>query len=223
MPEASPMSSPERYASSLLPTAYGDFTVSVYRNARGEENAVVIAAGVAPTDEPVFVRIHSECFTGEVLGSLRCDCKPQLEYALGHITERGRGLVVYLRQEGRGIGLGNKIRAYALQDQGADTVEANHLLGLPNDLRDFREAAAIIHGLGLRRLLLNTNNPEKIKAMEEAGLEISEVIPSLSPVNPHNRRYLETKVEKMHHTGLRALLEKTPAVGHYPWSVDPEA
>jgi GTP cyclohydrolase II len=149
--------------------------------------------------EPVFVRVHSECLTGEVFGSLKCDCRDQLEQAMALIAERGRGALVYLRQEGRGIGLGNKIRAYALQALGADTIEANHELGFPTDLRDFSLAAAILLDLGARRIVLHTNNPDKVDALVRAGISVESRAPAFGAVNRHNRDYLETKHRALGH------------------------
>jgi 3,4-dihydroxy 2-butanone 4-phosphate synthase/GTP cyclohydrolase II len=147
----------------------------------------------------VLCRVHSECLTGEVFRSRRCDCGPQLELALRRIEEAGSGLVIYLRQEGRGIGLVNKIRAYALQDCGADTVEANHALGFPGDLRRYDVAAEILRDLGVRSVALLTNNPDKVSGLEEAGFAVAGRLPHLGPVNEDNRRYLEAKRAKMGH------------------------
>ncbi|MCX6129481.1 MAG: GTP cyclohydrolase II RibA, partial [Proteobacteria bacterium] len=146
-----------------------------------------------------FVRIHSECFTGEVLGSLKCDCSDQLNLALAEIQRRGAGAVIYLRQEGRGIGLGNKIRAYELQNQGADTIEANHQLGFDTDLRSFEAAALILKQRGIQEVILNTNNPDKLNALITHGIKILERVPSLANVNKFNEDYLKTKMDKMGH------------------------
>src|SRR4051794_1955851 len=151
------------------------------------------------TGEDVLARVHSECLTGEVLGSLKCDCKQQLDRALDLVVRRGRGVVLYLRQEGRGIGLGNKIRAYALQDQGRDTVEANHQLGFPADARDYGLAVDLLHHLGLQRIRLMTNNPRKLDALVADGIEVAERVPVQSGLNPHNESYLRTKADKMGH------------------------
>jgi 3,4-dihydroxy 2-butanone 4-phosphate synthase/GTP cyclohydrolase II len=193
-----------RYAEAPLPTAHGTFTALVYR--LGGEEAIALTMGAFPTDAPVFVRVHSECLTGEVFASLKCDCRDQLEQALAEIGRRGHGVLVYLRQEGRGIGLGNKIRAYALQAAGADTIEANHLLGFDTDLRDFRIAARILGDLGVRRVELHTNNPDKRRALEEHGIAVAARLPAHGQVNNHNRRYLETKQAKLGHE-LGALFE----------------
>ena len=194
------------YARCRLPTAHGNFAVDVYR-LLNEEEALLISMGHLDVAEPTFVRVHSECFTGEVLGSLKCDCRPQLESALAEIARRGRGAIVYLRQEGRGIGLGNKIRAYAEQDKGADTIQANHLLGFASDLRDFRAAAEILRLHGIRSVLLNTNNPDKIATLAQHGLAISEVVPSITPANEHNIDYLRTKAESLGHQQLGHVID----------------
>ncbi len=155
--------------------------------------------GDVATDDPVLVRVHSECLTGDVFRSLRCDCGEQIEMAMKKIAEEGRGVVLYMRQEGRGIGIHNKIRAYALQDQGLDTVEANLSLGFAADLRDYGIGAQILADLGLRNMRLLSNNPKKMSGLESYGLKITEVIPLIAEPNPHNRRYLETKQKKMGH------------------------
>lgn len=193
----------EEYARCELPTLYGRFDVRVFRHQGSPNESIVIAMGrdFRP-DETVFVRLHSECFTGEVLGSLKCDCQGQLDLALRRIAELGRGVVVYLRQEGRGIGLGNKIRAYAEQAKGANTIEANHILGFPSDLRDFRVAAPILTSMGIQRIALNTNNPQKIDAIRNYGIEVVEVVPSLTEPNEHNQDYLRTKAEELGHVSL---------------------
>ena len=187
------------YSSATIPLEPGEFDIAVYRFAKcpGKE-AVVISQG-DPTEQPPFVRIHSECFTGEVLGSLKCDCRDQLHAALVRIASDNHGMVIYLRQEGRGIGLGNKIRAYHLQNQGLNTLQANHALGFPDDARTFEQATAILQELGIETILLNTNNPQKIKEVEDAGITVQDVIPALSPVNHHNRSYLLTKYKDMGH------------------------
>ena len=189
-----------RYAESELPTVYGTFRVLVYRCGPDlEEEALAISMGSFPAQVPVFSRVHSECFTGEVLGSMKCDCRDQLELALEEISRRQQGVVIYLRQEGRGIGLGNKIRAYALQAAGLDTVEANHQLGFATDLREFDVAAAVLLDLGVSHVELYTNNPEKLSALEEHGIQVARRIPAHGSVNPHNRRYLETKSQVLGH------------------------
>lgn len=194
----------QEYSSCQLPTRYGDFDIRVFRVEGEVDEAVVISMGADfREDENIFVRVHSECFTGEVLGSLKCDCQQQLDLALNRIAERGRGAVVYLRQEGRGIGLGNKIRAYAEQAKGANTVEANHILGFPADMRDFSVAAHILRKLGIGRIDLNTNNPRKIDRMKELGLLINEIVPSLTAPTGHNQGYLETKARELGHLNLQ--------------------
>jgi 3,4-dihydroxy 2-butanone 4-phosphate synthase / GTP cyclohydrolase II len=200
-----------RYAESELPTAHGMFRVVVYRHGPDEEEALAITMGTFPARGPVFARVHSECFTGEVLGSLKCDCREQLELALAEIRTRGEGVVVYLRQEGRGIGLGNKIRAYALQASGADTIEANHKLGFATDLREFDIAAAILHDLGVREVELHTNNPSKERALCEHGIDVTRRIPAHGSVNPHNRDYLETKSRALGHDLASLLRDAEPA------------
>jgi 3,4-dihydroxy 2-butanone 4-phosphate synthase/GTP cyclohydrolase II len=187
-----------RHAESRLPTRLGSFRVIVYRAGDGAEHLAIIAG--APSGDDVVARVHSECWTGEVLGSLRCDCREQLEAALAAMAGEARGgVLVYLRQEGRGIGLGNKILAYALQDEGADTVEANERLGFPADLRRYDAAAEILVDLGIRSVALMTNNLEKLEALEAAGIGISRRIPHWVVENDHNRRYLAVKRERLRH------------------------
>ncbi|MBC7658412.1 MAG: GTP cyclohydrolase II [Chitinophagaceae bacterium] len=186
------------YAEATLPTTFGEFLVSVYRDHDDNENAILISQGLHVGAVP-FVRVHSECFTGEVLGSLKCDCRDQLSLALIEIERLGVGAVVYLRQEGRGIGLGNKIKAYHLQSLGANTVEANHQLGFATDLRSFEGAALILKQRGIHSVRINTNNPEKIKDMEVNGIKIAERVPSLTIINEHNEEYLKTKMTILGH------------------------
>ena len=188
-----------RYAHATLPTLHGTFNVIVYRRGDAAEEMLAITKGQFPTTEPLFVRVHSECFTGEVLGSLKCDCADQLVQAFDTIEERGRGIVVYLRQEGRGIGLGNKIRAYALQAVGHDTIEANHLLGFATDLRNFAVAGEILEELSVRRVELHTNNPDKVRAIEAHGIEVVARLAAHGRVNHHNRGYLEIKHRVLGH------------------------
>ncbi len=187
----------ERYAETILPTVHGALRCVVYRAAGGVEHLALVAGDVAGED--VLCRVHSECITGEVLGSLKCDCKQQLDRALDLVARRGRGVVVYLRQEGRGIGLGNKIRAYALQEQGYDTVDANRLLGFPDDARDYAVAAAILGELGVRSVALLTNNPLKVEGLEEAGISVARRVPHLVHVPGPARSYLEVKGRRMGH------------------------
>jgi 3,4-dihydroxy 2-butanone 4-phosphate synthase/GTP cyclohydrolase II len=187
-----------RVAEAGLPTRYGDFRMLVYRAGDGQEHVALIAGAIDGAG-PVLVRLHSECLTGDVFGSCRCDCGEQLDDSLRFLQEQGRGMLLYLRQEGRGIGLTNKIRAYAIQDQGHDTIEANHLLGLPEDLRDYGAAAAILRDLGVRQVRLLTNNPAKIAGLERHGITVVERLPLQVSPNPANLRYLQTKREKMGH------------------------
>ena len=182
-----------------LPTEHGDFKLTMFRSRlTGLEHLALVKGDVAD-GEPVLVRVHSECFTGDVLGSERCDCGPQLHTAMEMIEKEGRGAVIYMRQEGRGIGLANKLHAYHLQEKGMDTVEANVALGFAPDLRDYGEGAQILLELGIRRLRLMTNNPCKIKGLEGYGLAIVERVPIVIPANAHDRRYLDTKKTKMGH------------------------
>jgi 3,4-dihydroxy 2-butanone 4-phosphate synthase/GTP cyclohydrolase II len=185
----------------ILPTVHGEFRMVGYEVPLTGEHHVALVYGDVTTDEPVLVRVHSECLTGDALGSTRCDCGQQLSFAMQAIAEEGRGILLYLRQEGRGIGLINKVRAYRLQDQGLDTVEANLALGLPADNRDYSIGAQILRDLGARRLRLITNNPEKLAGMEAFGLEVTERVPVPLDVMYHQRnaQYLSTKVERMGH------------------------
>lgn len=186
-----------KLAESALPTAFGPFRIAVFRDLEGKEHAAIWRGELQ--GDPPLVRVHSECLTGDALFSQRCDCGPQLEAALARIAEAGRGAVLYLRQEGRGIGLGNKIRAYALQDAGADTVEANHQLGFPADARDFSVAVALLKALGLARIRLMTNNPRKLDQLRAAGIEITERVALEAGQNPHNAAYLAAKAAKLGH------------------------
>lgn len=185
-----------------LPTAWGGFTCHAYTSPYdGNPGAVHIAlvkGEIAGVDD-VLVRVHSECFTGDVLGSLRCDCAPQLHQAMRQIESEGRGVVLYMRQEGRGIGLVAKLKAYKLQDEGMDTVEANVALGFKPDLRDYGIGAQILRDLGIRKFRLMTNNPVKIIGLEGYGLEVSERVPIVVPANAHNEKYMNTKMCKMGH------------------------
>lgn len=182
-----------------LPTKYGIWTICIYESLLDGSQHVVLAQGVID-EKPVLVRVHSECFTGDVLSSLRCDCQDQLLRSMEMIQKEGAGVILYMRQEGRGIGLANKIKAYALQDQhGLDTVQANEALGFKPDLRDYGIGAQILHDLGLSKLRLLTNNPRKIVGLEGYGLEVVERVPIVIPSNPLTAKYLKTKQEKLGH------------------------
>jgi len=164
-----------------------------------EHVALVVGNVAAPSEEPVLVRVHSECWTGEVLRSHKCDCRDQLDHALRAIAAAGRGVVVYLRQEGRGIGLGNKIRAYALQEKGIDTVDANRMLGFGDDERTYDVAAAMLSSLGVKAVALMTNNPKKMEGLRAHGVEVTSRVPISVEPNPHNADYLAVKAKRMGH------------------------
>jgi len=189
----------QRVAEAKMPTPYGNFKVIAYRSQTDPDEHLALVMGDVATDEPVLVRVHSQCLTGDVFHSLRCDCGEQIQIAMQKISQEGRGVVLYMRQEGRGIGIHNKIKAYALQDEGMDTVEANISLGFEPDLRDYGIGAQILADLGVRNMRLMTNNPKKISGLESYGLKISEQLPITTEPNPHNRRYLQTKQKKMGH------------------------
>jgi 3,4-dihydroxy 2-butanone 4-phosphate synthase/GTP cyclohydrolase II len=196
----------ERVVETRLPTSFGEFTVVGYRSMVDDKNHVAMVKGDVRGREDVLVRVHSECLTGDVFHSLRCDCGQQLESALAMIEREGRGVVLYLSQEGRGIGLLNKLKAYNLQDEGLDTVEATLAMGLPADLRDYGIGAQILVDLGLTSIRILTNNPKKIRGLEGYGLSVTEQVPIVHAANPHNEAYLRAKAERMghmlHHQGL---------------------
>ncbi|MBO0992413.1 bifunctional 3,4-dihydroxy-2-butanone-4-phosphate synthase/GTP cyclohydrolase II [Bacillus sp. SD088] len=182
-----------------LPTEYGHFRLVGYSEKITGQEHLALIKGDLHTDEPILARIHSECLTGDILGSHRCDCGPQLHAALEQIEKEGRGILLYMRQEGRGIGLINKLKAYNLQEQGFDTVEANEKLGFAADLRDYRLSAEILKELGVQNIRLLTNNPKKIASIEDCGVKIIERVPIQMPIKEENRRYLQTKKEKLGH------------------------
>jgi 3,4-dihydroxy 2-butanone 4-phosphate synthase/GTP cyclohydrolase II len=189
----------ERVALADLPTEWGDFQIAGYRSLTSDEEFVVLFKGEMRRDIPTLVRIHSQCLTGDVFGSTKCDCGEQLHQTMQMIQSEGRGAIVYQQQEGRGIGILNKIRAYALQDQGADTVEANERLGLAVDLREYRQCAEILFDLGLCKVRVISNNPLKLRALEEAGLKIVERVSIQVDSRESTARYLRTKKEKLGH------------------------
>jgi GTP cyclohydrolase II len=187
----------EFLAEARVPTEHGSFTMKLFKEkATGLEHVAMVMGDVAGS---ALVRVHSECMTGDVFGSLRCDCGPQLHFAMSEIGKKGSGVVVYLRQEGRGIGLANKLKAYQLQDQGMDTVEANNHLGFAADLRNFDVAAQILDVLGVSSVQLMTNNPRKVDTLKAHGVNIEERVPVRSDVQPENERYLGTKARKLGH------------------------
>jgi GTP cyclohydrolase II len=201
--------SPVRYAEADVPTEYGVVRTVVYRvgevraldaDARNPEEHVALVVGdVAAGGAPVLARVHSECWTGEVMRSHKCDCRAQLDQAMRAIAQASRGVVVYLRQEGRGIGLGNKLRAYALQARGLDTVDANRILGFADDARRYDVAAAILRDLGVARVALMTNNPDKVQGLADGGIEVVERVALKAEPNEHNAEYLAVKARKLGH------------------------
>jgi 3,4-dihydroxy 2-butanone 4-phosphate synthase/GTP cyclohydrolase II len=200
-----------RIASTKCPTDVGEFDLYIYRNNLNGTKHIALVKGNVNTEDPVLVRVHSQCLTGDVFGSMRCDCGNQLKASMQQIEREGSGVILYMRQEGRGIGLENKIKAYALQDDGQDTVEANESLGFPADLRDYGIGAQILSDLGLERIRLLTNNPKKIVGLKAFGLEVVDRIPIEIPPNPRNQRYLEAKRDKLGHllNGLDTGASKT--------------
>ncbi len=190
----------EFVATSKLPTAFGEFKITVFQDPQTGEEHVALSKGLdTPPTGPVLVRIHSECLTGDAFASLKCDCGPQLQATQKLINEAGQGVILYLRQEGRGIGLTNKIRAYALQDQGHDTVDANLMLNLPADARRYDMCNIMLDHLKIKEVQLITNNPLKMKALTDLGIKVVDRVPLTVGLNPHNEEYLKTKHERMSH------------------------
>ena len=195
----------EVYARAKLPTRHGDFDILVFRDSLDDKEHVALVKGelgryaTAAHQAPVVVRLHSECLTGDVLTSLRCDCRDQLEMALALLAQAEAGVLLYMRQEGRGIGLGNKVRAYALQEQGLDTIDANRHLGFDDDMRDYRVAALMLKMLQVRAIELCTNNPRKLFALRALGIEVARRVPLVAPKNDHNAAYLAAKQAKAGH------------------------
>lgn len=185
-------------ARTKLPTPFGEFELIGFETESGQEH-VALAMGSYSDGEPVLTRVHSECLTGDALFSERCDCGPQLEAAMQKVATEGRGVIVYLRQEGRGIGLINKLRAYAEQDKGLDTVEANEILGFLPDARDYNVAAAILKAMDIQQIRLLTNNPDKLQSLQDAGIQVIERVPHQVAASPHNKHYLATKTKKFGH------------------------
>jgi len=184
---------------SKLPTDIGEFTVHAFTDEKEKKDHLAICMGDLLTNEPVLSRIHSQCITGESFFSMRCDCRYQLTESLQQIANIGRGVVFYLQQEGRGIGLSNKIKAYSLQDKGLDTVEANHQLGFKEDERTYETVSGMIKFLAIKKLDLMTNNPKKIKALKDMGVEVNQRIPLSSDTNKYNEKYISTKIKKLGH------------------------
>jgi GTP cyclohydrolase II len=197
-----------KQATARIPTVYGEFELTLYTNTLDEKEHLALSLGPVSSEEGVLVRVHSECFTGDVLGSRRCDCGEQLEHAMQLVADEGTGVIVYLRQEGRGIGLLEKLKAYNLQDQGFDTVEANVMLGHEPDERDYSIAAQILEDLAVRSARLMTNNPAKIDALTSLGVPITERVPLQEDANSDNAAYLLTKVHRMDHLLDAATLVK---------------
>jgi len=198
-----------KVAEAVLPTKYGEFTAIAYKSDTDTDQHLALVMGDLSGGKPVLVRAHSECLTGDVFHSMRCDCGEQLDMAMEMIAKEGRGAIIYMRQEGRGIGFHNKIRAYELQDKGLDTVEANVKLGFAPDLRDYGIGAQIMADLGLHKVRLMSNNPKKVIGIQSYGIEVTETVPIVCQPNPHNIKYLETKEKKMgHNLGLTSPLKK---------------
>ncbi|MST00743.1 MAG: GTP cyclohydrolase II, partial [Pedosphaera sp.] len=189
----------ERIEVVKMPTDYGDFDLYLYRSALDDQHHIALVKGDVTGRKEVLVRVHSECLTGDIFASRRCDCGPQLHQAMKQVSQAGRGVIVYMRQEGRGIGLAPKIKAYKLQEKGLDTVEANQRLGFGMDLREYGLGAQILVDLGVKTIRLLTNNPKKIIGLDGYGLQIVEQVPIKIASNPHNERYLKTKREKLGH------------------------
>jgi GTP cyclohydrolase II len=216
-------------ATSSLPTRFGDMQFKVYRNQQGLESMAIIS-GEPDTNQTVPVRVHSACLTGEVLSSMKCDCKSQLDYALQYIADKN-GVVIYLPQEGRGIGLVNKIRAYSLQEQGLDTVDANRALGLPDDARSYTDAAMILNNLGIRRISLLTNNPQKVSDLTSLGIYVQDRVPLPLMANQHSIAYLKTKQARMGHlfdmtgnpeSSCQAQSQPARPIVHVNFALDPQ-
>ncbi len=194
-----------RYAEASMPTHRGDVRILIYRETQNgvadpdHEHVAILFGELSKAGEEVLVRVHSECMTSEVFGSLKCDCKQQLDHAMDSMKAAGEGVLIYLRQEGRGIGLGNKVRAYALQNMGADTIQANHQLGFETDLRTYDIAAGVLHDLGVRSVRLMTNNPLKIRGLEAYGIPVKARLPINVEASEHSADYLRTKFEKLGH------------------------
>lgn len=186
-------------AQAKLPTRWGVFTIHGFEDSGAGKEHVALVMGEVATGDPVLCRLHSECLTGDCLFSLRCDCGPQLQYAMERIAAEGRGVILYLRQEGRGIGLLNKIKAYQLQDAGADTVEANEQLGFEPDSRDYKICEPMLAHFHIRRVRLLTNNPRKVESLRNMGVEVVERVPIHTGINTHNMNYLSVKVDKLGH------------------------
>lgn len=207
-----------RKVEARIPTKTGEFQLCLFQDDADDKEHLALVMGEVAGKEAVLVRVHSECFTGDVLGSMRCDCGPQLQRSVAMIAEAGEGVVLYLRQEGRGIGLLNKLRAYNLQDDGYDTVDANLLLGHQADERDYTVAAEMLHDLGVASVRLLTNNPEKIAALEALGIAVAGRVSLTPDVNPENARYLHTKIVRMNHllslNGLNGWGENGHGNGH---------